>query len=277
MDTRIIRCVYMKTMTGMFVLLLGLTFFSVDAAALPNKTEAMPVSVAINKAGRQRMLTQRIVKAYCQIGLGVQPDKAGQQLQEAVGLFEAQLAELKRAAPNAEIIGALARVEEYWLPFRQTATGPVNRENAKKLAALGEELLAATHRTTLLFESLSGTLTGRLVNVAGRERMLSQRLAKYYMLMQLGFKSPDMDRGLAKARDEFRAGLQELTAARQNTPVIREELELAKTQWVFFENAMNEGAEMVDSATLARSAATSSERILEQMERVTALYEKLSI
>ena len=34
--------------------------------------EITTLSSAINKAGRQRMLTQRIVKAYCLVGMSVQ-------------------------------------------------------------------------------------------------------------------------------------------------------------------------------------------------------------
>ena len=49
---------------------------------------------AIDAAGRQRMLSQRIVKAYCQIGLKVVPEVSRSQLTGAVRRFDAQLVEL---------------------------------------------------------------------------------------------------------------------------------------------------------------------------------------
>ena len=79
--------------------------------------------------------------------------------------------------------------------------------------------------------------------------------------------------GLA-ARKEFSAALLELTAAPSNTPALREELELVKQQWFFFENALNQRASA--DKTLATNVATTSERILQAMESVVGQYEKIS-
>lgn len=261
----------------LFLLLVGLMVAFSSADAAPRKVEPMSAATAINKAGRQRMLTQRIVKAYCQISLNVQADKARLQLQQSVELFDSQLAELKRNAPSHEIQSALAKVEGLWGPFKAAATGPVNREGAKQLMGQSEDLLYAAHKVVLLLEDFSGTPIGRLVNTAGRQRMLSQRLAKFYMLKQMGFRNSEIEEGLIQARNEFKGALQELFAAPQNTSAIRQELELVRTQWIFLENALNPAATVEDGQILAQTAATSSERILEQMDRVTAMYEKLSI
>jgi hypothetical protein len=104
--------------------------------------------------------------------------------------------------------------------------------------------------------------------------MLSQRLAKLYMLKKWGFNQPEIASGIEQAKKEFTSALQELAAAPQNTPAIRQELELAKTQWVFFENALgqHDGGE---DLMFASNVATTSERILEVMDKVTALYEKV--
>ena len=65
--------------------------------------ETMTLNSAINKSGRQRMLSQRMTKAYCQMGLRVRGDEAQVQLNDAVKLFERQLAELKAFAPTPAI------------------------------------------------------------------------------------------------------------------------------------------------------------------------------
>ncbi len=62
-------------------LLLGLLFSTVDAAA-------MSYGDAINKAGRQRMLSQRIVKSYTQMGQDVRYRVAEKQLKESIALFD---------------------------------------------------------------------------------------------------------------------------------------------------------------------------------------------
>ena len=55
---------------------------------------------AINKAGRQRMLSQRMSKAYLALVQQVEPGTAQQVLDRSVALFDRQLVELKAFAPN---------------------------------------------------------------------------------------------------------------------------------------------------------------------------------
>ena len=66
---------------------------------LPVAAEITSISSAINKAGRQRMLTQRMVKSYSMIGISVQYVAANEQLSKAIDLFELQLSELKAYPP----------------------------------------------------------------------------------------------------------------------------------------------------------------------------------
>lgn len=250
--------------------------FSGAAAALPAEPAKSPqitLSAAINKAGRQRMLSQRMVKFYCQIGQGILVEKSRQQLQQSIELFEAQLVELKRVAPNQEVHKAIAKMEVSWEPYKEIVSRAPTKEDGKLLIALSEELLQAAHKTTMLLQDTAGTPAGRLVNIAGRQRMLSQRLAKYYMQKRRGFNVSEVNDGLEQARNEFKGALQELLAAPQNTAAIKKELDLAKMQWVFFENALAQDS--TQDPSFAANVATSSERILEVMDRVTGMYEKL--
>ena len=64
-------------------------------AAQPAQSPDKDLNSAINKSGRQRMLSQRMTKAYCRIGLNIRRDEAEKQLSDAIPLFERQLADLK--------------------------------------------------------------------------------------------------------------------------------------------------------------------------------------
>lgn len=255
-----------------FCLFLGL-FLNAPTYAISATSPQISMSSAINKAGRQRMLSQRIVKLYCQVGQQILVEKSRKQLLESVDMFEGQLLELKQFAPNQETQIAVAKMEALWVPFKEVVTGKPTKEGGLKLVGMSEELLQATHRTTMLLQDAAGTQAGRLVNVSGRQRMLSQRMAKFYMQKRRGFTGSEVTDGLEQARNEFKGALQELTASPQNTPAIKKELELARMQWIFFENALSQDGRQ-DTAS-AVNVATSSERILEVMDRVTGMYEKL--
>ena len=64
-----------------------------------------------------------------------------------------------------------------------------------------------------------------------------------------------------------------LAAAPAITPQIKDSLELVKQQWFFFENAL--GQKTGGDKRPQTAVATTSERILEEMEGVVGLYEKL--
>jgi hypothetical protein len=78
---------------------------------------------------------------------------------------------------------------------------------------------------------------------------------------------------LTAATREFAAAQALLTSAPQNTAAIRGELQLAGAQWLFFEEAVNQAA--VGRAEQLRNIATTSERILQVMDDVTGMYERL--
>ena len=233
------------------------------------------ISSAINKAGRQRMLSQRMAKAYFQIGLGIEVERSRKILDQSVAQFERQLVELKTFAPSPEIRETYQKLEKVWHAYRHALIGaaPTQTEGLRVLS-LSDEVLGLAHQGTQQLESRSATNAGRLVNIAGRQRMLSQRMAKFYQAAGWNIGLDRAGTEIDKARREFSAALDELTAAANNTQALREDLDLVKQQWLFFEHALGRRSE--SDKRQATTIATTSERILDLMENVVAQYEKLA-
>lgn len=243
--------------------------------AAPAATETISIASAINKAGRQRMLSQRMVKAYCQIHLGVKAEFSQKILQDSIALFDAQLVELGAVATKPALQQAWTETSNNWLKMRPLLLAPPSDAGAQKLHELNEPLLASAHKLTGLFDAESGTKSGYWINVAGRQRMLSQRIAKFYFLKQMGMTSPELDVGLSKARAEFATAHEALMGGAANNPAIQAELRMAKNQWNYLNIGLlsdddNDGVHM----SSMESVATTSERILSIMNNVTAMFEK---
>ncbi len=232
------------------------------------QAEDMVLSSAINKAGRQRMLTQRMVRAYCQIGLNVRREEARQQLNVAVQTFDAQIVELRRFAPTQEISQELALVESEWRRFRPLVLKSYSRQDARGLMELSEELLERSHKVVMSLQDLSGKPSARLVSLAGRQRMLSQRIAKLYMCRQAGLSDSAVVDALDRVRSEFKGALAELRDAPQNTAPIDRGLETAATQWALLEHSLTNADQ-----PLEEFVALTSDKILNAMDEVTSLYE----
>ncbi len=201
---------------------------------LPPAAAASSLSEMIDQAGLQRMLTQRIVKAYSQLVINVDRSESRNQLKHAVSLFGEQLNVLEQQAPGDDVRAALSRVRRLWSNFEPVATGPVNREGMALLLESDGELLAAAHNVVLKLQDISGTAQARLVNTAGRQRMLSQRIAKLYMLMSSGMQDAELSEQLQRARYEFEGALAHLRAAPENTPEIDQGLAEVERQWIVF-------------------------------------------
>jgi nitrate/nitrite-specific signal transduction histidine kinase len=78
---------------------------------------------AINKAGRQRMLSQRCAKAWLALGLRVSTPQAEKVLADSMALFDRQLVELRSFAPQPEIVATYQRLDAVWSDYKVLLVG----------------------------------------------------------------------------------------------------------------------------------------------------------
>ena len=233
--------------------------------------QGMTMAEAINKAGRQRMLTQRIVKSYCQMGQDVRYRVASKHLKGSIKLFEEQLAQLKTFTNDSETKHGLELVEQLWEPVKLNAAAGIDRDRAERLRSDAEKLLIAAHKVVLLLEHQSDSNQGHLVNIAGRQRMLSQRLGNLYMLLSWKFDNPQYRADYNKAKGEFDEALHELTGANENTAEIQENLKKVSQNWEMFKLSDR----MADSEYVPGLVARMLDKILVQMNEITGQYAAL--
>jgi hypothetical protein len=255
----------------------GLTWGLSAWAALPARAEVSSLNDAINKAGRQRMLSQRMAKAWLAMGQGIDAQRAEKIMLDSMALFDRQFVELKAYAPSPEIRNTYLAMEPVWSDYKSALIGTSpDRASVLNLLELDAKVLKLAHQGTVQLEQYSGKAVGKLVNMAGRERMLSQRPAKFYLSQNWGAPVPDAIKELNKARTEFVNALQTLMNAPQATETIKQELSLAEQQWVFFDNALSRLGEGSGGTRRARDVFSTSEQILQIMDRVTGLYSRLA-
>jgi nitrate/nitrite-specific signal transduction histidine kinase len=208
------------------------------AASAGAPAQTLDLAEAVNQAGRQRMLSQRMAKAWLALATPVLPERARAVLDDSAALFERQLAALRGFGGSAAVLSTLQQLEAAWADYRQRllTTPPALGAAAALLQADGR-VLALAHQATQQLEALSSRPTGRLINLAGRQRMLSQRMAKYRLAAAQPALAEEAQAQIRQARQEFLQALDELERAPQATRAIHDEIALARGQWVFYDLA----------------------------------------
>jgi Type IV pili methyl-accepting chemotaxis transducer N-term len=138
---------------------------------------------------------------------------------------------------------------------------------------LDANVLRLANQGTGQFEALATRPNGRLVNIAGRQRMLSQRMAKFYLAAVTPVSSEVAKTELTKARTEFLSAMNILKTAPEASNRIKDEITLAEAQWVFFDQSLQKLGTPAASAAKAQSDVfVASENVLTIMDRVTGMY-----
>lgn len=241
-------------------------------AALAADVEAAPAALtpaaAINLAGRERMLTQRTAKAYLMLVLQIDPPRARAILDQSTARFDAQLAELARFVATPDAQAALKQLEQRWSEYRAVLAAPPGVDGAREVYGQSEVAQEAAHRLTLALERAAGTPADRLVNVAGRQRMLAQRIAKYALFIAAKVQPHAARMELNLARSEFSAALYQL-AVGPHTDGIGAQLQRLDAEWAGYRAVLDRPP---TAATLAELV-DRSERMLEVSETLVSLYE----
>lgn len=247
---------------------IALLFFSAFSYS-----EIISKADSINKAGAQRMLSQRIVKNYIMIGNNIKATQAHQELDHAVALFEQQHLELLDYIEDPSVINALDNVSEIWISFRLKAISNPTKETAKELITLSDKLYIKSNTVVALLEKKENTQSAALVNTSGKQRMLSQKIAKLYMAMAWQIDQKNLTIDFDNALKEYENGLDKLNKANENTPAINKKLNKVNAQWKFSKAGFSQYKQDRFVPTLI---SVTTESILKKMDELTSDYQELA-
>lgn len=285
---------------------LGLITAILVALAPPLHADGGTISAAqdakrkINLAGRQRMLTQRIAKSACLAQMGVNAAKNRTETAEAVETFDRVLVAIRLGSPDLgmleetdpDVLRELSLTRQRWNRFEVNARASSRADLPKAaFAALRTEnvaLLTQMNETVQALQVAKGTASmspdlALLINVSGRQRMLTQKTVKDLCMIVSGI-DPVADRvALKESVAEFEGSLRDLIEGNQSRDIlpaptwdIEAQLVYVSTLWAEIAPDLDLAINGADPAPkmLARIA-EKSETILSEMNNAVWMYENL--
>ena len=197
------------------------------------------IKEAINKAGRQRMLSQKIAKDYMFVGIGEYTTEATEEMEKSIALFESQLDELLEFAPNESIKIEFEKIKFSWSYFKKIVNSPPTKSNAVKIIDYSNRLLDESNYAVKVLTKYSNQRSGEIINISGRQRMLSQRIALYFAAYKWKVPHGEILSRFKKAKDLFQTSLKKLMKNKTNSAGINLYLKIVKSQFKFSRKGFN--------------------------------------
>lgn len=222
---------------------------------------------AINRAGQLRMLSQRLVKLYALSCAGVRPDETKRLFTDSIAQVDGNLATLGRNLSKPTFGDLLDAVLMPWKPLRTALEAPALASRLPEVDRLAERMLRRAERLTANLEIVGFAAALHVINVSGRQRMLSQRGAKAALMGTLlnGKAAMAAVAAMQAAKAELVQGFAYLDALPLSNAEIGGELGRAAQVWERLQAAL----EQVGTQAGQEAISVLSEVLLAQFDRLT--------
>jgi AmiR/NasT family two-component response regulator len=224
----------------------------------------------VNLSGQLRMLSQRLVKLALLQLAGVQTSQVPVRLADSVMRIDTNLTALGKSLSQPTFGDLLGKVQDTWSQLKPLLQGAPAAGNMVQLDALAGQLLQEAERLTGSLENAGAMPPLQVLNLAGRQRMLSQRFAKFALVGMLGKQAgmaPDAQ-GLDEARTAFEEALAYLNTIPLTSKEIRTLLESAAVSWAQM---------LAGSAPAGRAGLPDLDRVATASEDLLDIFDKLSV
>ncbi|SFV68980.1 Nitric oxide-responding transcriptional regulator Dnr (Crp/Fnr family) [hydrothermal vent metagenome] len=263
----------MKKMSIVAIVALGMSTasFAEGTVASSNPVVISDTVKLIDMAGKQRMLSQRIAKDYLYAGNKVASAKANKQLKKSLEeLLEAHKA-LVESINDPEIKNLLAFVEMSTEDFSTTSKEAFTIDNAQLVIDLSESMLEGSQYVVDSLKKKVKIKESVIVGKAGKQRMLAQRIAKYYIAYQSGIKDKNTIEQMKSAVKMFTQAHKTLMENSANTPEINRKLNEIDRLWkIVYKFYLN-----IEKGGLPLIVFNTTDTITKKMNVITGLYVEL--
>ncbi len=276
----------LKNVYGLIIALMLGMFLSLGAYA-------SDMGKVINLTGKQRMLTQKMSKEAFLVAKGIDTATNTESLKKTSALFDKTLKGLIAGdadlgldkTVDKDIVAQLDKVTSLWLIFNQSiakvTSGSADKATLKAIADQNIPLLKAMNAAVQMYTKASGSSLDKgaatTINLAGKQRMLTQKMTKELLLIANGIDADANKNALGKTATLFEKTLTGLVKGDADLGLsattdkdILAQLEKIKGLWTEYKPVLANAD--VSEAGL-KSAASKNLPLLKEMNAAVKMYE----
>jgi len=292
------------SLKNLFLLPFTLIIFTLTGIASAAGPTSAEYGVVLNLSGKQRMLSQKMSKEVMLVALNIDAEANLKNLSATSGLFDKTLKGLRngnkdlRLPPTSSprIIRQLDKIDKIWAGFYPVINDvvknkAVTKEQVAEIASNNLPLLKAMNKGVGLYEkdAKKGGLSSApglaaTLNLSGKQRMLTQKMSKEFLLVAYGHQAEDNKLSLLETYTLFERTLKGLLDGDETLGLpgtkpqhIRDQLGVVSGLWSKFKPIVEYGADY-KTAAIANDKivilATTNLPLLKNMNKAVGMYEK---
>ena len=254
---------------------------------------------SIDLAGKQRMLTQKMSKEAMLIKIGIDIDTSVKKLKSSSALFDKTLKGLINgdkelgvvATKDKDIQKKLKEVQKEWEPFYQRIKSVYSFKNLtdetfKYIEENNLKLLKKMNEAVGMYAKLGSSGNSKLkmandINLAGKQRMLTQKIGKDLLFYQSGLNAQNALKSLKDSISLFdktmiglKKGDKKLKLNGTNLPKILNQLDVANKQWQECKPLISKAIKDVQDQVLTSKTIDCLDKTKDEMNKAVGLYTK---
>jgi hypothetical protein len=239
----------------------------------------------INLAGKQRMLTQKMSKEALFIAKGINVKTNTESLKKTSELFDKTLKGLVAGdeslklpkTTDKEILAQLEKVSTLWATLKpsieKVADGKSDKATLEAIAKENLPLLKNMNQAVQMYAKASGSTLApekaKTINLAGKQRMLTQKMTKELLLVANGIDADANKENAKKTGELFESTLKDLTDKCKNAE-IKTQLEVVAKLWADYKDIV---VKADTSDTSLKKAEEMNIPLLKNMNKAVKMYE----
>jgi hypothetical protein len=235
---------------------------------------------AINYSGKTRMLSQRIANQYgFQVSEKMDAERkqdAKEKLTQAQKLMNDIYSALLAFAPiasQAELKEVVETGQEAWRQMEKKLARQPTKAGFVDILSLSDTLLSRNEAMTQKLTKQSSGSKGGLVNIAGRQRMYSMKLARDYLAASMNIDKANRMELMLETANNFESAIQVMKSASDNTNEIKGMLKsISMMEWRKVYQSVNECVKNKGTTFNVVMMFLYCERLLQKADRLTSLY-----